>query len=56
MEDVFEHRWRKAYEVRALERESRQASRQHRNAKPAQVGRNSFMFALQNAEVAMGST
>ncbi|KAL4457278.1 hypothetical protein ABPG75_012143 [Micractinium tetrahymenae] len=26
MEDVFEHRWRKAYEVRALERESRQAS------------------------------
>lgn len=25
MEEVFEHRWRKAYEVRALERENRQA-------------------------------
>lgn len=28
VEEVFEHRWRKAYEVRAMERESRQAKSQ----------------------------
>ena len=28
MDELFEHRWRKAYEVRALERESRQGRSQ----------------------------
>lgn len=33
MEDVFEQRWRKAYEVRALERESREGHSQVRRGR-----------------------
>ena len=42
MDELFEHRWRKAYEVRALERESRQGRSQVR---AHMLGRSGWLFA-----------